>query len=72
LRIGNINGDPAKGLQITWGSAPNKLYSVERSTLVNTGYTSLATHLLSTPPENVFLDLAATNGATYFYRIKVE
>ncbi len=72
LRIGNINSDPVKGLQITWGSAPNKLYSVERSGLVNIGYTNIAAHVLSTPPENVFFDLAATNGAAFFYRIKVE
>jgi hypothetical protein len=35
-------------------------------------FTNLAEHILSTPPQNVYLDLSATNANIFFYRIKVE
>jgi hypothetical protein len=35
-------------------------------------FTNLSQHLLSTPPENVFVDTTATNASPFFYRLKVE
>jgi hypothetical protein len=75
LRVASILTGGTNGVQITWGSAFNRLYSLQRADyLVNGGasFTTLAEHLLSTPPENVFLDATATNAAAFFYRIKVE
>jgi len=54
------------------GLGPNKLYAVQRSSLVSGAYTNVAEHILSTPPENVFLDVTATNSLIWFYRLKVE
>ena len=59
---------------MVWGSATNKLYSVQRTAAVGSGaaFTNLAQHLLSTPPENSCLDTTATNNGASFYRIRVE
>jgi len=64
--------DTAGSVRITWGSAPNKLYTLLRSTAVDTGWSPVAEHVLSTPPENVFLDQTAPNARVYFYRLRVE
>jgi len=58
----------------TWVSVSNKLYAIQRAgALVQGGalFTNLTEHILSTPPQNSFLDAAATNGQ-FFYRLKVE
>ncbi len=60
------------GVRITWGSVPNRLYTLLRSTEVNAGWIPIAEHLLSTPPAAVFLDNSATNAPQYFYRLRVE
>ncbi len=53
-------------------SVPNKLYTLLRSTEVDTGWIPIAERLLSTPPATVFLDRSATNAPQYFYRLRVE
>ncbi len=50
------------GLELRWGSAPNRLYNVLRSAALPGGFVPVAEHVLSTPPENVFLDTTATSG----------
>jgi len=63
------------GVQVAWGSASNRLYSVQRASALMAGnntFTNLAEHLLSTPPQNVFFDATATNVSQFFYRLKVE
>jgi hypothetical protein len=75
LRMTSINDTGASGLQIAWGSSANRLYSIQRASAIaqgGVGFTNLAEHVLSTPPENVYLDLTATNGMSFFYRVKVE
>lgn len=75
LRIGSISVGGTNGVQVAWGSSSNRLYSVLRcSALAANGaaFANLAEHLLSTPPQNVFVDTTATNASQFFYRIKVE
>lgn len=58
-----------------WGSASNRLYSVQRASALVAGgstFTNLAEHILSTPPQNLFFDGTATNASEFYYRIKVE
>jgi hypothetical protein len=64
--------DTTNGVWISWGSQSNRLYAVQHASDLTTGFTNLAEHILSTPPENFFLDATATNGPLGFYRIKVE
>jgi len=73
LRIKAITVRGTNGVEIVWGSAANKLYTVQRAGGLWPGaFTNLAQNLLSTPPENVYLDTTATNAAHLFYRVKLE
>lgn len=75
LRIISLTTAGTNGIQIAWGSASNKLYSVLRTSALQTNgsaFTTIGQHIFATPPENTFLDSAATNAATFFYRIRVE
>ncbi len=74
LSITGIGLGGTNGVQIAWGSASNKLYSLQRAVALSggMGFTNIAEHLLSTPPENVYLDVTATNSLSLFYRVRVE
>jgi sulfatase modifying factor 1 len=74
LRLTSIAVDGTSGVQITWGSATNKFYAVQRASALGSAgvFTNLAQHLPATPPENVYLDGSATNSAAFFYRIRGE
>lgn len=50
----------------------NHLYTVLRSAAVPGGFAPVAEHVLSTPPENVWVDPTATNAPAFFYQLKVE
>ena len=67
LAVGGTNG-----VQVVWGSTPNRLYTVQRASALGLGFSNVAEHILSTPPQNTFLDTTATNANSFFYRIKVE
>ncbi len=74
LSITDIGLGGTNGVQITWGSASNRLYSLQRAIALSggLGFTNIAQHILSTPPENVYLDAPATNSPSLFYRVRVE
>jgi hypothetical protein len=76
LRIESIGVDEAdgivSGIQLTWGSQPNRLYTVERAGELGAGFLPLARHILAAPPENIYHDASATNSGPYFFRIKVK
>lgn len=72
LRMTGVGVDGTNGVLVAWGSATNKLYTVQRSSNLAQAFTNLVEHILSTPPENVFLDQTATDGAAQFYRVKLE
>jgi alpha-tubulin suppressor-like RCC1 family protein/DNA-binding beta-propeller fold protein YncE len=74
LRINSLTIDGTNGVQVVWGSATNKSYSVQRSMAVDGSvpFWPVVEHLPSTPPENTYWDTTATNSSAYFYRIKVE
>jgi hypothetical protein len=47
---------------------------VQRAGLLLNGgsaFTTLAEHILSTPPQNTYLDETSTNASQFYYRIKV-
>jgi alpha-tubulin suppressor-like RCC1 family protein len=74
LRINSLTLDGTNGVQVVWGSASNKLYSIERATALGGSgtFSPIVEHVLSTPPENAYWDSTATNSTAFFYRIKVE
>jgi hypothetical protein len=74
LRLTSIMAGGTNGVLVTWGSATNKLYSLQRAGGVSggVGFTNIAEHILSRPPENAYLDVAASNSPSLFYRVRVE
>jgi hypothetical protein len=72
LRMTGIAAGGTNGVLVTWGSATNKLYSLQRTSSLLLPFGDIAQHILSTPPENAYLDTTATNYNQFFYRIKVE
>ncbi|MBN2302334.1 MAG: hypothetical protein JXN60_07465 [Lentisphaerae bacterium] len=58
--------------RLRWNSAPNRSYSVLRTTDLATGFQILESGIASTPPENVYDDVTATNNGPYYYRIRIE
>jgi subtilase family serine protease len=74
LKIDSLLRDSRHVVQITWGSTSNRVYSIQRSSAMNPGssFTNIAESILSTPPENVFVDITATNGPAHFYRLKLQ
>jgi hypothetical protein len=73
LSMGPLGVSVPDGVRVIWGSASNRLYSLERSTsLIQQSFEPLADHIQATPPENVYEDSTATNPTPYFYRIRLE
>jgi alpha-tubulin suppressor-like RCC1 family protein len=71
LRMATIGGSVG-GIQVGWASEANRLFTVERSSNLRTGFTTIAQRVLSTSPETTWFDTTATNAGPYFYRVKVE
>jgi len=72
LRMTGVGVDGTNGVIVAWGSATNRLYTLQRAASVQDSFTNLVEHILSTPPENVYVDASATNANQFFYRVKVE
>jgi hypothetical protein len=67
-----ITTDDSDGTLIEWSSVEGQLYSVERSTALDTGFIVIAPDLPSTPPMNSILDTTALAPGPYFYRIRTN
>jgi hypothetical protein len=67
-----ITADDTNGTLIEWSSVEGQLYTVERSTALETGFIIIAPDLPSTPPMNNILDTTATAPGPYFYRIRTN
>jgi len=73
LRIGSVAaGEGVGGVELRWGSVANRLYTVLRSAAVPGGFVPVVEHVLSTPPENVWVDAEVRDATSSFYRIQVE
>ena len=61
------------GIVLSWTSASNKLYIIERTTNLVTGFEMpLESSVLATPPVNTYTDKTVTVTGPYFYRIRVN
>ena len=72
FRLSSIAGSPRAGVSVMWGSVDGRSYSLLRTTGVTNGFAPLATNIVATPPQNLFLDTSATNAGPYFYRLRLE
>ncbi len=71
-----MGGNTTSGVQLSWGSASNRLYSVSRAfgLVDGVGFVPIAEQIAATPPINTFVDDSLPGGNTLpvFYRIEVE
>jgi len=56
---------------LRWPSVASRLYSVDRSTNLLGGWLSIKTHIIATPPVNVYTD-APPAAHSIFYKIKLQ
>ncbi len=68
----DIQPAPGGGLVIKWSSVAGKTYSLHRATSLAQGFSTLATNLPATAPQNEFTDSTATGPGPFFYRIQVN
>ncbi len=58
---------------ISWSSASNRNYVLERGTNMLVGtYSVLESNIVSSPPENTYTDWISGEWETYYYRVKVQ
>ncbi|MBT3295999.1 MAG: hypothetical protein HN383_12065 [Verrucomicrobia bacterium] len=61
-----------RGVAVQWDSIRYRQYAVWKSTNLLQGFTREAGNIFCTPPQNEYVDGAATNGGPFFYRVTVE
>lgn len=67
----NVVSEP-QGVRVEWPGLDGIYYVLQRSPTLMTGFTNLATHILGTPPLNVFHDTNVSSGTSFFYRLQIE
>jgi hypothetical protein len=72
LRMTGLAQYGTNGVLVAWGSATNKLYTLQRTDSLLLPFTDMTQHIPSTPPETSYLDTTATNASQFFYRVRVE
>lgn len=72
LRITQVEKTGSERISIRWASEANRYYSVARSAGLGLPFEKVNENLRGTPPENIFQDVVAADGRTYFYRIEVQ
>jgi len=68
----SVTPHPQGGMHVTWSSAADRTYVLQRSSDLLTGFTDLATGQTATPPTNAFFDSTATGAGPYFYRLRIQ
>jgi hypothetical protein len=61
-----------QGLNLVWTSFSGRVYTLESSSTLNTGFTALQQHIAAVPPTNSYTDTAALSLGPKFYRVLVE
>ena len=60
------------GITVQWQSAKGVTYFLQRSTNLNSSFTTLATDLFGYPGVFRYDDLSATGPAPFFYRVGIQ
>jgi hypothetical protein len=61
-----------QGVLVEWSSVTNRLYTIMRSSDLQTGYQPLVGSRPATPPLNTHLDTTAVPPGPYFYRLQLQ
>jgi len=60
------------GIEVRWSSVQGKVYTIQRSQEISTGFVDVKTGIAATSPINSFDDPEAAGAGVYFYRLRVE
>jgi hypothetical protein len=60
------------GIVVRWSSEPGKVYRLNRSTNLVSGFADIVTNIPAIPAMNTETDTTATGKGPYFYRVTVE
>jgi len=71
IEKGDLTGTN-RWVRITWGSRADRVYEIQRASIVTGPFTPISSHILATPPLNSYLDTTTTNTSQVFYRLRVE
>jgi hypothetical protein len=66
-----IQKDALGGIRLSWLSAANEIYTLQRSSLLPAGFVDVTTNVVATPPLNSLRDATATGPGPYFYRLRL-
>jgi hypothetical protein len=72
FEILNVLEDSVGGIRVEWSSVAAKLYTLQRSDDLFSGFSNLQTGIPATPPRNSFRDAGATGSGPYFYRLRIQ
>ncbi len=73
VRSEGIKNKSDNGVVLKWQSSANRKYCVWRSTNLAEGFVKLGNEEIdATPPENIIVDITATNNGPYFYKAEVR
>lgn len=73
LRLGAVASLGTNGVAVRWQSAQGRSYRLEGAVALGSGFAStVATHVVATPPMNTATDAAAWGAGSRFYRLVLE
>jgi hypothetical protein len=73
LRAAVVSATNSNGVVVSWSSVAGKTYWLERSTNLETGFSTISTNIAATAPTNILTDTAILPGnTTRFYRVGVQ
>jgi hypothetical protein len=61
-----------QGTTLEWFSISNRVYALQRTSSLSTGFADIITNIVGTPPSNSFTDTNAQGFGPYFYRLRVQ
>ncbi len=68
----SITNDSAGGIRVEWPSSPGRVYTVQRSSDLLTGFTNLQANIPATDPQNIYRDTNAVAPGRFFYRLRLQ
>ncbi len=71
LKFTGIQKDLLGGIRLTWLSASNQTYALQRAGNLAAGFVDVATGIVATPPLTSYRDASATGPGPYFYRLRL-
>jgi len=68
----NVTNDSPGAIRVDWSSIAGRVYTLQRSSSLTSGYTNLNINVTATEPMNTFRDTNAPSPGPYFYRLLLQ